>query len=354
MPVAMTFRDIISGRRRGVRATAARSVLAFAEVFYGWAVRWRNARYDRRDSAVERVDVPVISVGNLTTGGTGKTPMVAWIARWYGERGRQVTLISRGYGAEAGSRNDEALELELRLPGVPHLQNPDRVVAARTAIEKYDCQLIVLDDAFQHRRIHRDLDIVLIDALEPFGYEHLLPRGLLREPISSLRRAQVIALSRADLITPEQRAALRFRVAHWAPAAAWVEVAHRPRGIVSAAGESADLNSLRGQRAAAFCGIGNPLGFRRTLENSGVEIVSLREFPDHHPYSAEDVSALKAWIDSLDVTLVLCTLKDFVKLRVDRLGSHPLRALAIDVEVLSGCDELESQLAALTPREGAV
>ena len=121
-------------------------------------------------------------------------------------RGLRVTLVSRGYGAAAGARNDEALELERKLPDVPHLQNADRVAAALTAIEEFECQLLLLDDAFQHRRIQRDLDIVLIDALNPFGYGHLLPRGLLREPLSSLARADVIALSRSDLVAAGERA----------------------------------------------------------------------------------------------------------------------------------------------------
>ena len=157
-----------------------RLLLHAAEVPYALVVGWRNRRFDRHPERVFRVAVPVISVGNLTTGGTGKTPLVEWLARWFRAAGVRVTLISRGYAAEKGARNDEAMELEQRLPDVPHLQNPDRVQAARIAVEELDCQLIILDDAFQHRAIARDLDIVLIDATEPFGYGHLLPRGLLR------------------------------------------------------------------------------------------------------------------------------------------------------------------------------
>ncbi len=178
------FREIVSGRRRGAGAAVSRGVLRLAEVPYTAAVRWRNRRYDGAHAAIARVGVPVLSVGNLTLGGTGKTPLVEWIARWFGERGVRVGIVSRGYGATNGQKNDEALELELSLPNVPHVQNPDRVAAARDAIERHGCQLILLDDGFQHRRLGRDLDIVLLDASAPFGFEHVFPRGMLREPLA--------------------------------------------------------------------------------------------------------------------------------------------------------------------------
>jgi tetraacyldisaccharide 4'-kinase len=153
---ASYFRALVSGQERGVRASMLRAGLSLTEPLYRFGVGWRNRQFDTGSRKAHRVDVPVISVGNLTVGGTGKTPMVEWLARWFRERGVRVALISRGYGAEAGSRNDEALELEQKLPDVPHLQNPDRVEAAQTAIDEFETQLILLDDAFQHRRIHRE------------------------------------------------------------------------------------------------------------------------------------------------------------------------------------------------------
>ncbi len=160
------FRAVVSGRQRGVRAAMLRAGLSVAEPFYRLGVRWRNRQFDTGSREIHRVNVPVISVGNLTVGGTGKTPMVEWLARWFRERGVRVALVSRGYGAEAGARNDEAIELEEKLPDVPHLQNPNRVEAAQTAIEELETQLIVLDDAFQHRRIHRDLSRLSGSAIE--------------------------------------------------------------------------------------------------------------------------------------------------------------------------------------------
>ena len=233
---ASKFRELVSGERRGAMASFLRGALRFVEGPYSWAVARRNRQYDRGRKSVERVGVPVISIGNLTLGGTGKTPLVEWLARWFRQRDVRVAIVSRGYGAKAGARNDEALELAQKLPDVPHVQNPNRVAAARTAIAEAGCQLILLDDAFQHRRIHRDLDIVLVDALEPFGYGHLFPRGMLREPMSSLRRADVIGLSRANLIDANERKRIQSLVRGHAPTAWWIECNHAPRGLQSADG----------------------------------------------------------------------------------------------------------------------
>jgi tetraacyldisaccharide 4'-kinase len=290
----------------------------------------------------------VVSVGNVTLGGVGKTPLVEWLARWFRQRGVRVTLISRGYGAEAGARNDEALELEQKLPDVPHVQNPDRVEAAEMAIEEFECQLILLDDAFQHRRIHRDLDIVVLDALAPFGFEHVFPRGALREPLSGLRRAQVIALSRADLVTAEERESIRRRAAGYSPQAAWVEMRHSPRVLLSSDGQEEHLSTLQGASVAAFCGIGNPVGFRRTLESCGCRIAAFKEFPDHHAFTRQDVTSLVAWSsEQRETKLLVCTHKDLVKIGEPSLGPLPLRALVIGIEILQGQEKLESLLAQL-------
>ncbi len=348
------FRDLVSGRRRGLGAALMRAALRLAETPYAWAMRWRNRRYDRGAATVHRLDVPVISVGNLTLGGTGKTPLVYWLAQWFRDRAIPVAVISRGYHARPGdedSRNDEARELAARLPGVHHLQNPDRVAAARQALDQFHCRAILLDDAFQHRRIARDLDIVLLDALEPLGFGHVFPRGTLREPADGLRRADLIALSRADALEPEGRAELRRQVAQLAPQAAWLEMRHAPQALFSAGGCREPLDSLQGQPVAAFCGIGNPAGFRHTLAGCGYTLAGFREFPDHHAYTPHDLAELAAWAKASAAAALLCTQKDLVKLPLDELGGLPLRAVAIDLEILSGREVLESRLEILA-KEG--
>jgi len=341
------FRELVSGRRRGLLAETLRLGLRGVEIPYTLAVRWRNHRYDTQRATIHRVPVPVVSIGNLTLGGTGKTPMVEWLARWFSGRQVRVALLSRGYGAANGEENDEARELKEKLPHVPHLQNPDRVAAARQAIDQFDAQAILLDDAFQHRRLARDLDIVLLDALEPFGFDHVFPRGTLREPVAGLRRAQVVVLSRADILPPPEREAIRRQVDRYAPAATWAEVVHAPRTLLAASGQEQPLGSLRGQRVAAFAGLGNPAGFRHTLQTCGYQVVDFREFPDHHRYGPAELESLAAWAARLDGAAVVWTHKDLVKLKGDHLGPRPLWAVSIGLDFLAGQNDLEQRLAAL-------
>jgi len=281
-------------------AACVRVGLRLAEFPYGWAMSLRNRRYDRGWAEIHQVDVPVICVGNLTLGGTGKTPMIEWLARYFCAKGVRVSIVSRGYGTAQGERNDEALELELALPDVPHLQNPHRVEAAQAAVEELETQLILLDDGFQHRRLARDLDIVLLDATEPFGFKHVFPRGTLREPLAGLARAQVVVLSRADMLDPAARKKIEERVAQLAPNSVWCEVVHKPNALLDANGKEQSLavsqpESPPAKRIAAFCGIGNPAGFRHTLKTLGCNVTAWREFPDHHSYTREDVESLKEW-----------------------------------------------------------
>jgi len=339
----------VSGQRRGLGAALLRWALRFAETPYVLAVRWRNHRYDRGAVKVERVTVPVVNVGNLTLGGTGKTPMVEWLIRWLCQRGLRTGIVSRGYGAVAGEVNDEALELQQRLPDVPHVQDPNRVEAARQAIAQFGCQVIVLDDAFQHRRIARDVDIVLLDALEPFGFDHVFPRGTLREPVSGLRRADVVVLSRSGMLAKEDRAAIRRRVARLAPNALWVEADHRPLALCGASGQQRSIEVFAEKAVAAFCGVGNPAGFRHTLRLCGYRVIAFREFADHYRYARADVESLISWAEGLDVEAVLCTHKDLVKLRLDQLGRRPLWAVTIGMDLLVGQAGLESKLARLLP-----
>jgi tetraacyldisaccharide 4'-kinase len=365
------FREIVSQRRQGAMPSLLRGVLRVAEVPYSFAVGWRNRRYDRGHAVVRRVGVPVISVGNLTLGGTGKTPMVKWLAQWLMARGVRPAIVSRGYGRSteqgAGSKeqeslrdgpdpllpapcsplpawNDEAMELHEALPDVPHVQNPDRFAGAQRAIEEYGCQLVILDDGFQHRRLARDLDIVLIDALEPFGHEHVFPRGTLREALTGLQRADVVCLSRADAVPVVERERIRRRAQQLAAAAGWCEATHRASGLVNASRNEAPLELLAGKRVAAFCGIGNPAGFRHTLAATGAQLVAWQEFPDHHAYCATDQVALNRFVAESNADVALCTHKDLVKLRQNEISGRPLWAVKIELQFLVGREVLEEMV----------
>ncbi len=310
---------------------------------YGWVVRCRNAAYDAGWLPVARAAVPVVSVGNLTLGGTGKSPCVETLARFYRERGVRVALLSRGYGAREGL-NDEARMLAANLPGVPQLQGVDRVALARTAVRECGAEVLLLDDGFQHRRLARDLDIVLIDATCPWGHGRLFPRGLLREPPAGLSRAHLILLTRCDQASAAERERLREEIGRVAPGTPLVETTHRPLEWVNAEGKTLPLDALVKQRVVGFCGIGNPEAFRQTLIALGMDVAAFRPFPDHHAYSPVDTVELEKMARD---GVVLTTQKDLVKLRRTELGGRALWALRIGLHVTSGQEALERQLTSI-------
>ncbi|OYW16000.1 MAG: tetraacyldisaccharide 4'-kinase [Planctomycetales bacterium 12-60-4] len=325
-----------------------RQVLRLASLPYWGVISTRNLAYRLGWKKSFRSRLKVISIGNLSVGGTGKTPTVAWLAQWLRERELRVAILSRGYGQLDSGQNDEALELELQLPDVPHLQHWDRVASANLADEELDMQVLLLDDGFQHRRLARDLDIVLIDASESNLTLRLLPGGLLREPFSSLRRAQVVIFTRCDQATPEVIHALLHRVLRHNRQITIAHASHRPTRVDVFPSDSVSLEALKGKRALAFCAIGSPNSFFATLTSLGVTLVDQRTWPDHHAYSADDVQQLIAWTEQKpNIDWVLCTRKDWVKLQMSKIGQVRLGALVVELEVIEGREELEQQLTAL-------
>jgi tetraacyldisaccharide 4'-kinase len=338
------YRGLINGRR-GVGPALARLGLRAASMPYGWAVRLRNRLYDQGWKRIVRARVPVVSVGNLTLGGTGKTPCVEYVTRYLAEHGWRAVILSRGYGNNGG-RNDEALVLEENLPDVPHLQGPDRVALAVTAEQHSDAQVLVLDDGFQHRRLARDLDLVLIDATDPSGLSYLFPRGWLREPLAGLRRANAVILTRCNQVDPGERGRLREMVARVAPRVPIIETSHRPVELVNSDRLTAGLNRLAGRPVAAFCAIGNPEAFRHTLASLGATVVAWRTFPDHHRYSRQDVAELQGWAAEQPAEcLMVTTQKDLVKIQRPHLGGKELWAVRICFCVDSAEKELHGMLA---------
>lgn len=376
------LRAVMSGEKRGWNAAAARIALTAASLPYGLVTRARGLAYDAGLLHAHRVSVPVISVGNITTGGTGKTPMVAWLANWFQRHELRVAILSRGYKSLSDAANDEKLVLDQLCPGIPHLQQPDRVASAARACQEFGSQVLVLDDGFQHRRLARDLDIVLIDALNPFGYGHLLPRGLLREPLDALRRADLVVLTRADQCADEAKAAIRRTLAKYRNSDELIEVAFVPVGLRNASGTTIDFEvgssvgpncgqpklqidncklqianfgeglfgESSSQTVGAFCAIGNPDGFRRTLADLGVAVGYFRTFPDHHHYTSVDLDELVAAARSAGCGALLTTQKDLVKIQKDELSGLPLWAVQIGVRFLSGEDRLTAALDKLRSR----
>lgn len=323
---------------------AAQFPLRLASVAYGFAMVVRNWMYDRGWKRSFSALVPVISVGNLSVGGTGKSPMVAWLAKWFRERDVRVAILSRGYGQLDDGRNDEALELELKLPDVPHLQNPDRVASAQLATDELEMQLLILDDGFQHRRLNRTLDIVLVDATDSKTAERLLPAGLRREPLRSLRRASFIIVTRANAIPEADLNKLKSRIGRYIAADRIATATHQPRNLLQYPDEKRSLETLRGKKVLAFCGIGNPAAFFESLRAIGAELVDQKSWPDHHAYSAEDIQWLISWCNDQRDAILICTVKDWVKIQEPSLGGRDLLAVEIELTFLSGQPAFESLL----------
>ena len=320
---------------------------------YWFAIGRRNKRFETDPDAIISVDVPVISIGNLTTGGTGKTPLVIWVCRQIRQRDRRVAIISRGYGAETSDRhatkpNDEAMELGHRLPDVPHLQNPDRVASASIAIDELETQCIVMDDGFQHRRLHRDLDIVVIDATLPFGYGYLLPRGLLREPIKNIRRADCVVISRCDQVSQDELNQIESAIRTHGPLipiaktkvqpANWLQFDGQQKSLSEIQPTSKNSTTSEANRKNVFvcCAIGNPDSFLKTVSSVGVTIVGHEFLPDHHLYDRQDISSIAASAKAADADAIVCTHKDLVKIGVNQFQGVPIYALVAEIVFLEG------------------
>lgn len=341
---------IISGQRHDVMARIARVVMSALTPVYRTVVAVRNRRFDKDDgNRVRQADIPVISVGNLTTGGTGKTPMVIFLAQYLRSLGKRAVIVSRGYqGSQHAStgRNDEALEMEIRLLDVPHLQDPDRFRMIEIAVEELTSEVALLDDGFQHRQLHRDLDIVLIDATEPFGYGRLLPRGLLREPINSLARADVVLINRCQLVDEQSISSIEAKVRSVNAGVPIIRAETGTSAWVQHDGSETPIDQLK-LPVFAFCGIGNPTGFMGTLSQLEIEVAGERAFEDHHVYSREDLDSLAAAARAANAQALVCTHKDLVKIGVNRFRDLPIYALLIDLQIVSGEQDLKESIDAV-------
>lgn len=355
---------------RGDRAHAGDRFAAPSAVWipvgwlYGLAARLHRACARRLRALRPRPACAVISVGALTVGGAGKTPLAAALAAGLAARGHRVVLASRGYGGRtrapvtrvddgprdarrAAEVGDEPLVLAAHAPGVPVLVGRDRRIVGHHAVSQLGAEILVLDDGFQHHRLARDLDLVAVDAVSGLGNGRVLPAGPLREPSSSLRDADWLCVvddgpSAAD---PGLAATRRPELAHETASVGALRdefrrtdrftlVAHRrPTAIVSLDGERRlPLGELAGRRVGLVCGLARPDSFRRTVESLGAEVASLRAFPDHHAYAESDLRGLDSGRDS-GVDLWLTTEKDAVKLEPAWAGTSALWVLGMEVVI---------------------
>lgn len=312
--------------------TLRRSLWPFAPL-YGLGVALRNRAFDRGGREIRKLSVPVVSIGNLSVGGTGKTPLVVWLVEQLQGAGHKVGVLARGYGkAPDAALNDEGMLLERRFPGLPQVQDPDRFRGGQRLVGAHRVDVVLLDDGFQHRQLHRDLDIVCMDARRPFADGMLLPAGDLREPRGSLKRAGTVVLTRCDTLgrldLRQRIEGLLRRIGRPVPVhAAW----HRPRDVFSVpSGEVLAVDGLRGQRVVLLAGIARPSTFEATVADLGAEIADRLFFPDHHRFTERDVADAVQLAEDADAVL-LTTEKDDVRLP-GGADAVPRLVLRVDLE----------------------
>ena len=327
---------LVTGQSRGLWAAGARAGLRALAGLYGVGVGTRNRLFDAGLRRVHELPVPVISVGNLTVGGTGKTPLILWLTETLIGRGLRVAVLARGVGADRGQLNDELQLVARRCPQARCVADPDRVAAARRIIRDDRPDVILLDDGFQHRRLGRDLDIVTLDATCPFGHGHLLPRGWLRESPIGLRRAGVVVLTHADRVDDDARANLIDDLRAICGPLDILCARHRADGLVTLTGEAVPTALPAGCPVACFCSIARPDSFERTVRDLGYVPIETRAWPDHHRYEPDNIRDLAQWAKALPVEAVLTTEKDAAKLADHAVDwPCPIRAVRISIDFFS-------------------
>jgi len=376
---------LISGQSSGFGASILRFLLGIAAIGYSFAVRLRNFLYSKGWLKVHHVDVVVICVGNITVGGTGKTPLVVWLCNLITQNPKLKTqncrcaILTRGYMARAQEHKsiraqenenfkDEIAILAESCREAKVIVNPDRVAGAAEAIDKYAAKVLIMDDGFQHRRLARDLDIAAIDATQPFGYGKMLPSGLLREPVSSLNRADAVVITRCDQVTEVHLSELEQKLRAINPGMIIARSIHaavsvkypEPSVIPAKAGIQKDreamdsylrrnnnIEQLKGKKVFAFCGIGNPDAFLNTIKNLGAELAGSKIYDDHYHYTDACLTEISEQAEELGADLILTTQKDWTKVisnpefqMSESKSPLPFAYLAIEIKFLAGEDKL--------------
>lgn len=364
--------DLIYDRSRG--GGLERSFLKGLAFIYSMCMQVRSILYKNRILKSRTLGCLVVVVGNLTVGGTGKTPVVEKFARSLAKRGRKVAILSRGYKSkeEAFYRRfwcwlthgkvpppkivsdgesvllnsevagDEPYMLAKNLPGVIVIVDKDRVKAGRHAIEKFGVDTLILDDGFQYLRLKGQLNLLLIDKKNPFGNGNLLPRGILREPIKHLKRASYVFLTKSD---GKRDLELEAVIKRYHRGVEIIECTHQPQYIQSVHNKKRiELNGLEGKRVAAFSAIAAPESFEEMLENFGAELVLTKRFVDHHRYTYEELQDFFNLAKERNVDKIITTEKDAVRMPEYVKSQIPFYYLRLEIEILKGGDDFEKAM----------
>lgn len=326
------FRLLAEDKQHDATSGLLQAFLSLASLGYGLGVRIFRWLYENKILPRKRLPYPVISVGNLTWGGTGKTPFVEYLARKIGTHRRVPLVLTRGYS------HDEALELQNHLPAAIIGVGQDRAeVAARVQAEKRHVDIAILDDGLQHQKLERDMDIVVVNSLNPFGNGQLIPRGSLREPLSVLRRAAVIVLTHVNLVSPEELKTLKAKIASLAPLAKVVETVMEVLFLYRAKTKvRTPIEKMAGRRVSTFAAVGTPRSFQLVLQRFQLKTVRNFEFLDHHEYTKEELLKIKEVAKSAGAEEVITTEKDFYRSRELITETLNPMVLAARLRVVSG------------------
>lgn len=372
--------DVILERRYGRRADVLRWLLYGLSWIYRAAVQTRIRLYSHRFLRAAPMGVPVISVGNLTVGGTGKTPVVELLASRLRDRGRRVAILSRGYKSvpkpllvrlwqkvfarkevfaprvvsdgtslllDSREAGDEPFMLANNLPGVVVIVDRDRVKSGQYAVENFDADTLILDDGYQYIRMNHRIEVALIDRQAPFGNEFLLPRGTLREPPINLERATHVFLTKCD---GSDHAALLDRIRTLNRTAEVIECRHSPVTLRNfSTGRTVPIESLKGMRVGSLCGIAVPESFRSALETLGARVELAKSFTDHHRFSRREVESFLRRCAKRRLDAVVTTEKDAVRIPRIPEPDVPFFYLRVQIEILNGHDALDRMLDLVGP-----
>lgn len=286
-----------------------------------------------------KLSCPVISIGNITVGGTGKTPMIDYLAQQFAQKNKKVVVLSRGYGRVDGGRDDEQLSFDNK--SIIRLTGANRAKLGQLACKAYLPDVILLDDGFQHWRIQRDWDIVMIDCLNPFGSRNLFPAGILREDLNALKRASLFILTHCNLVRESDVAKITdYLVGFNKPI---IKSIHKPIALINQEQKLVDipLESLKGKKVESFCGIGNPDSFRSTLGKLGILLSGFSIFPDHYVYNESEISDLVKQAREQKSDYIITTIKDIVKIPHNFIPEITIYALKVELDIIEGKEKLE-------------
>ena len=376
--------DVILGRRADTGAAVYGAFLQLMSYLFSGIAQLRFWLYRHRILHDQPLGCLVVVVGNLTVGGTGKTQVVEKFARALQERGRKVAILSRGYKSKAPpfwkkwwwalthateppprivsdgkqvlldseQAGDEPYMLARNLPGVIVLVDKNRVKSGAYAIKKFGCDTLVLDDGFQYLPLKGQLNLLLVDKTNPFGNGHLLPRGILREPIKHLRRASYVFLTKSN---GERDTELEALIQKHNPGVDTIECAHRPQYLQRfGSDERQPLSYLKGRRVVAFCGIATPESFEKFLRDLGAKIVGRERYLDHYRYGPEDFDELAELARYHDAECLITTEKDAVRIPDELKWSRPLYYLRLEIEILRGASDFDEAVGRICfPQNGS-